>query len=67
MTDLSAHIAVRTSLRRFSPLSYWDLYRQRRALLQLDETQLKDIGITAAEAETEANRPVWDAPSYWDR
>ncbi|MGY9030648.1 MAG: DUF1127 domain-containing protein [Rhodobacterales bacterium] len=43
------------------------LGRQRRDLAGLDAHQLRDIGITAQQAETEAARPVWDAPSHWTR
>lgn len=41
------------------------LYRQRRALKTLDANRLSDIGVTATEAHTEANRPLWDAPAHW--
>lgn len=34
--------------------------RQRRALLELDDRLLSDIGIGRAEAEREAVRPFWD-------
>lgn len=34
--------------------------RQRRALRDLDRHQLQDLGISAAAAEKEANRPLWD-------
>lgn len=43
----------------------FDLWRQRRALGRLDEAALKDIGLTRREAETEARRPIWDAPESW--
>ena len=33
--------------------------RSRTSLSQLDERMLKDIGVTYAEAEREANRPFW--------
>lgn len=33
--------------------------RQRRALLELDDRLLSDIGIGRAEAEHEAGRPFW--------
>lgn len=33
--------------------------RSRRAISQLDARTLKDIGITFAEAEAEANKPFW--------
>ena len=43
------------------------LYRQRRTLAALPPAALRDIGITRAEAEAEARRPVWDAPAHWSR
>lgn len=42
-----------------------DLWRQRRALARLDDAMLADIGITRAEAQLEAERPLWNAPSTW--
>jgi len=41
--------------------------RQRAALERLDDTMLKDIGITRAEALAESRRPVWDVPAHWRR
>ena len=41
------------------------LRRQRARLARLDEDQLRDIGLTRAEADAEANRPFWDAPAHW--
>jgi uncharacterized protein YjiS (DUF1127 family) len=41
---------VRRALRR---------YRSRQYLGQLDAHMLKDIGVTPAEAEAEANKPFW--------
>lgn len=35
--------------------------RQRRQLLEMDDRQLKDIGITRAEAELEGRKPIWKA------
>lgn len=43
----------------------FDLWRQRRALARLDDAALQDIGLTRKEAETEARRPIWDAPESW--
>jgi uncharacterized protein YjiS (DUF1127 family) len=37
----------------------------RRSLALLDDHLLADIGITRAEAEHEAARPLWDAPAHW--
>ena len=33
--------------------------RSRRALLEMSDEQLKDIGISRGEAYREANRPMW--------
>ena len=33
--------------------------RSRLALMELSDTQLKDIGISRSEAFREANRPFW--------
>ena len=57
------------TLRRRGPLARWATFRSiarsRRALAQLDNAQLNDIGLTRAEAEAEARRPAWDAPEHW--
>ena len=34
--------------------------RSRIALLELSETQLKDIGLSRSQAHQEAYRPLWD-------
>lgn len=36
--------------------------RERRALMQLDERALKDIGLSKADAHGEWSRPFWDLP-----
>ncbi|MBL3570731.1 DUF1127 domain-containing protein [Rhodovulum sp. BSW8] len=41
--------------------------RQRRQLVELDDRQLRDIGLTAEEARAEARRPAWDVPQSWLR
>ncbi len=43
------------------------LHRQRKALADLDAARLADIGLTAQEAQAEAARLPWDAPSHWLR
>jgi uncharacterized protein YjiS (DUF1127 family) len=43
------------------------LRRERRALLVLDDHLLRDVGISRAQALTEATRPLWDAPHTWRR
>ena len=34
-------------------------YRQRRALLELDNARLDDIGVTPVEAFAEGKKPIW--------
>ncbi len=41
------------------------LWQQRRALAALDAAALHDIGITRAQAQGEAERPIWDVPANW--
>ncbi|MES2543198.1 MAG: DUF1127 domain-containing protein [Pseudomonadota bacterium] len=41
------------------------LARSRRSLGRLDDHTLRDIGLTRAEAESEARRSAWDAPVHW--
>ncbi|MEM6305497.1 MAG: DUF1127 domain-containing protein [Pseudomonadota bacterium] len=41
------------------------LYRSRRALTQLTDAQLEDVGLTTRDAQTEASKPVWDVPPHW--
>ena len=44
----------------FGVLGRWsERRRQRRALLQLDDNLLKDIGLSHADAWQEANKPFW--------
>lgn len=66
MTDLTAaHVSRPMRRRTGGLLGYLDLYRQRRALAALDDTQLLDLGLTREEALSEANRAIWDAPHHW--
>ncbi|HEY3846048.1 MAG TPA: DUF1127 domain-containing protein [Acetobacteraceae bacterium] len=37
----------------------WHRQRTRRCLAELDARMLKDIGVSYAEAEAEANKPFW--------
>jgi uncharacterized protein YjiS (DUF1127 family) len=39
------------------------LRQQRRSLAQLGPEALNDIGLTPEEAQREAKRPFWDAPT----
>jgi uncharacterized protein YjiS (DUF1127 family) len=39
-----------------------EVARQRRALLKLGDSALKDFGASRADAWNEASRPWWDLP-----
>jgi len=39
----------------------WRRWKSRRAIVGLDARALKDIGVSYAEAEAEANKPFWQA------
>lgn len=41
------------------------LRRQRARLRDLPPHMLRDIGLSPEEAQAEADRPFWDAPSHW--
>jgi len=41
------------------------LARSRRRLHLLDDHLLRDVGLTRAEAISEAGRSAWDAPAHW--
>ncbi len=41
---------------------WWQLAEQRRQLAMLDESALKDIGLSRADALQESARPFWDDP-----
>ena len=41
------------------------VWKQRRTLKVLDDSALKDIGLTRREANAEARRTFWDAPESW--
>jgi uncharacterized protein YjiS (DUF1127 family) len=44
-------------------VSRWHaLHRQRQQLAALSDEMLKDLGLSRADIETEANRPFWDEP-----
>ncbi|MEB8385869.1 DUF1127 domain-containing protein [Rhodobacteraceae bacterium KMM 6894] len=62
MTNLCAAQTLPVS-RRTAPLSLLAmlrLHRSRRALTGLSDAALLDVGLTRAEADTEARRPFWD-------
>lgn len=45
----------------------YSVWQSRRALAALDAAALRDIGVSYKEAQTEANRSVWDVPQNWRR
>ena len=42
----------------------FEVARQRRQLLALDDQDLKDIGISRADSHKEALRDFWDIPAH---
>jgi uncharacterized protein YjiS (DUF1127 family) len=59
---------------RAAPRDLWSrlvaaihLHRSRQSLRHLDAHLLQDIGLSRAQALTEADRPLWDAPAQWRR
>jgi uncharacterized protein YjiS (DUF1127 family) len=64
LTRLDGERALGRYLVRFAHyfLTYLDVARQRRRLLTLHESTLKDIGINRTDALREANRDFWDIP-----
>lgn len=61
-TSFAPHRAPRTRL-----MQYLALWQQRRALAKMAPHQLKDIGVTRAQAYEEAARPIWDVPAHWQQ
>lgn len=60
----SARVAVASRRPAQAPgesrwLLFWRRLHTRRALLRLTDAQLRDIGLTRAEANREALRPFW--------
>jgi uncharacterized protein YjiS (DUF1127 family) len=49
---------LRGMIRRLAPM--WDAWRTRSILTDMNPWQLKDIGISRAEAQTEIARAPWD-------
>ena len=66
MKSLPALSAPWSHFRRMAPrrwprvIGTWiEHHRQRRALAELDDRLLKDIGITRSEADREIAKPFW--------
>jgi uncharacterized protein YjiS (DUF1127 family) len=52
--------SLRPRLPSWAPIrSAWRRYRSRQSISTLDGHLLKDIGVSFAEAEAEANKPFW--------
>jgi uncharacterized protein YjiS (DUF1127 family) len=70
MSDLSYlryyEPAPRPSLAR-RLITMLSVRRQRRALADLDDHILSDIGITREQALRESSRLAWDVPARWSR
>ena len=68
-------ISLETRLRPSAPTSSLlrsidraiQLRKQRKTLKSLDDARLDDLGLSPADAQREAKRPVWDVPSHWRR
>jgi len=59
-TPTAGHINIWNRLRQMAALR-----KQRLALSRMTSDQLSDIGVTADQAQEEAQRPVWDVPQNW--
>lgn len=59
-TWLHRALSRQTSGTLWSKIKFWhERARQRRALLAMDAFQLKDIGVTSADAYREGIKPFW--------
>lgn len=65
LIDTTYHAALPRRSAAATLKQYYNVWSQRQALKTLDATVLNDIGITRAQANAEAKRPVWDAPATW--
>lgn len=65
----NTEIRRETTQRSFwqSLLDRMALARQRRALQQLDDHLLHDVGLTRDQAREESRKPVWDVPAHWSK
>lgn len=71
MTRLALTTLVRPRSGRVTFLEWLTLlnraYRQRRALAELPQERLDDLGLTVEEVDREVSRASWDVPSHWLR
>jgi uncharacterized protein YjiS (DUF1127 family) len=63
-TSLGRLLPFEQTGRRFTIRLFeaFDVWRQRQALLALNDRMLMDIGISRADAFREATRHLWDLP-----
>ncbi|WP_411644487.1 DUF1127 domain-containing protein [Loktanella agnita] len=61
-TAKSQHTSLLTKLRMILATVH-----QRRSLREMEDHLLRDIGISYAEAQKEAQKPLWDVPDTWRR
>ena len=61
LPEVGVRSAVRRTLIRIAEafLAWHDRARERRALMQLTDDMLRDIGISRAEAHGESAKPFW--------
>ena len=64
---ISTHRRIKRKVIGARILDLFNLARQRRALAQLDDDALNDIGVSRKDARNEAERPFWDAPDSWHK
>lgn len=57
--ELRALVSAAPKSRWTAMKAAWRRYRTRQRIAGLDSHLLKDIGVSYAEAETEANKPFW--------
>jgi uncharacterized protein YjiS (DUF1127 family) len=54
--------------RAFAALRAWQLnMRQRRELLLLNDVELRDISLSAADVNREAGKPIWETIRFAGR
>lgn len=59
-TQRARNAATETLIALFDRLAEWQqLARQRRELRQMSDRELKDVGLSRADAEREAAKPFW--------
>ncbi|WP_147103442.1 DUF1127 domain-containing protein [Tateyamaria sp. syn59] len=67
LTDITTRSTTLTAAARhpFSLRTLLSVWKSRRALAQLDDRALDDIGVNARQAARESAKPIWDVPATW--